>query len=152
MKNQSRLLRSFSVCVFLLAAALPAWAQSPVSIHEEPLVLPTYEIGPPDLEPMFYTGRNYQGARGAIYPYGLYDNLLDVRDNKTYKADFLENRYVKICVLPELGGRILACSLGEANMRAIVVTNLGTGDLALSDHAVPKPGLVSCWCACMPQV
>jgi tetratricopeptide (TPR) repeat protein len=77
-------------------------------MQEEPLVLPTYGIGPPDLEPMFYAGRDYQGARGAIYPYGLYDNLLDVVDNKTYKADFLENRYVKICVLPELGGRILS--------------------------------------------
>jgi len=108
MINQSRFLRPFSVCVFLLAAVLPAWAQSPVSIHEEPLVLPTYEIGPPDREPMFYSGRDYQGAQGAIYPYGLYDNLLDVRDNKTYKADYLENKYVKICVLPELGGRILS--------------------------------------------
>jgi tetratricopeptide (TPR) repeat protein len=94
----------------VLASTSLAWAQGPVSIHEEPLELPTYEIGPPDLEPMFYAGRDYQGAQGAIYPYALYENLLDVRDNKTYQADYLENRYVKICVLPELGGRILSAT------------------------------------------
>jgi tetratricopeptide (TPR) repeat protein len=95
---------------FLLASTSLVWAQAPVTIHEEPLVLPTYEIGPPDLEPMFYAGRDYQGAQGAIYPYALYENLLDVRDNKTYQADYLENQYVKICVLPELGGRILSAT------------------------------------------
>ena len=77
---------------------------------QAPLVLPTYETGPPDLEPMFYAGRDYQGAQGPIYPYGLYDNLLDTRHDKTYQADFLENQYVKICVLPELGGRILSAT------------------------------------------
>jgi hypothetical protein len=80
----------------LLIPASRVWAQQPVSMREEPLVLPTYEIGPPDLEPMFYAGRDYQGAQGAIYPYALYDNLLDVRDNKTYQAEYLENQYVKI--------------------------------------------------------
>jgi tetratricopeptide (TPR) repeat protein len=111
MTSQMRSLRLlFLVSVFLLAATSLVRAQEPVSIREEPLALPTYEIGPPDLEPMFYAGRNYQGAQGAIYPYGLYDNLLDVRGNKTYRADFLENKYVKICVLPELGGRILSAT------------------------------------------
>ena len=95
--------------LLLLSASL-VWAQAPVSIHEDPLVLPTYEIGPPDLEPMFYAGRDYQGAQGAVYPYALYENLLGVRDNKTYQADYLENQYVKICVLPELGGRILSAT------------------------------------------
>ena len=94
----------------MLASVSLVWAQGPVSIREESLVLPTYEIGPADLEPMFYAGRDYQGAQGAIYPYALYENLLDVRDDKTYQADYLENEYVKICVLPELGGRILSAT------------------------------------------
>ena len=100
----------FYVCAFFLASTSLGFGQQPVAIQEAPLVLPTYEIGPPDLEPMFYAGRDYQGAQGAIYPYGLYDNLLDVKGNKTYKADFVENQYVKICVLPELGGRILSAT------------------------------------------
>jgi len=110
MTSHTKPLQLFLVLAFLLAATSLLQAQEPVRIGEAPLVLPTYEIGPPELEPMFYAGRNYQGAQGAIYPYGLYDNLLDVRDNKTYQADFLENQYVKICVLPELGGRILSAT------------------------------------------
>src|SRR5208282_407399 len=107
MTSRMRSLKTVSFLVFLLACTSLLWAQeAPVNIWEAPLVLPTYETGPADLEPMFYAGRDYQGAQGAIYPYGLYDNLLDVRNDKTYQADFLENQYVKICVLPELGGRI----------------------------------------------
>jgi tetratricopeptide (TPR) repeat protein len=108
--DQIRISRLFSLWVFLLVATSLAWAQAPVRISEEPLVLPTYQIGAPELEPMFYAGRDYQGAQGAIYPYGLYDNLLDTRSDKTYQADYLENKYVKICVLPELGGRILSAT------------------------------------------
>ena len=110
MTNHKGFLRWVSVSALLLASTSVVWAQAPVTVREEPLVLPTYEIGPPDLEPMFYAGRDYQGAQGTIYPYGLYENLLDVKDNKTYQADYLENKYVKICVLPELGGRILSAT------------------------------------------
>ena len=110
MTGHIRSLSFFLVSAFLLASSSRVWSQSPVGIWEAPLVLPTYQIGPPDLEPMFYAGRNYQGARGAIYPYALYDNLLDVRSDKTYQAGYLENKYVKICVLPELGGRILSAT------------------------------------------
>jgi tetratricopeptide (TPR) repeat protein len=90
--------------LILLPALLTAG--SPVKVWEEPLVIPTYVTGPPDPNPMFYFGRAYQGARGMIYPYPLYDKLTDRKENKSYKAVYLENEYLKICVLPELGGRI----------------------------------------------
>jgi tetratricopeptide (TPR) repeat protein len=110
MPNPIRSLQLLSFSLTLLACTSLLWAQAPVNIWEAPLVLPTYQTGSPDLEPMFFAGRNYQGAQGAIYPYGLYDNLLDIRSDNTYQADFLENKYVKICVLPELGGRILSAT------------------------------------------
>jgi tetratricopeptide (TPR) repeat protein len=109
-KNSTICLQVFLFSLLLTACTSPLGAQESVNIWQAPLVLPTYETGPPDLEPMFYAGRDYQGAQGAIYPYGLYDNLLDIRLDKTYQADFLENQYVKICVLPELGGRILSAT------------------------------------------
>jgi len=90
------------------SAFRPLWAQSPVKIWEEPLLIPTYQVGEPDRNPIFYSGRAYQGAKGAIYPYPILDKLTDVRENKTYKAVYLENQYVKLCVLPEIGGRILS--------------------------------------------
>ncbi len=81
-------------------AAVRAW--------EEPLVIPTYRIGKPDPNPIFYTGRAYQGAKGPVYPYPLLDKLTDIREEKTYTAVYLENEYVQICVLPEIGGRIFS--------------------------------------------
>ena len=83
-------------------------ADSGVKIWEEPLTIPTYRIGDPELNPMFYHGRAYQGARGAIYPYPFMDRLTDIREDRTYRAVYLENRYIKVCVLPEIGGRIFS--------------------------------------------
>ena len=82
-------------------------AGEPVQMAEKPLVLPTYEIAPPDANPIFFTGRTYQGARGEIYPYPFYDVLTDEKIDKTYRALCLENEYIDVIVLPEIGGRIL---------------------------------------------
>jgi tetratricopeptide (TPR) repeat protein len=38
----------------------------------------------------------------------MLDKLTDVRENKQYHAVYLENPYLKLCVLPEIGGRILS--------------------------------------------
>ena len=98
------------VVAFLLISSSMLWAQAqaPVHIWQAPLTLPTYKIGPPEQSPMFFAGRIYQGAAGKIYPYPLYDRILDVRGDKTYQADYLENKYVKISVLPQLGGRVFS--------------------------------------------
>lgn len=90
----------------LLLIILPLCAQ--VKVWEDTLTVPTYVVGPPDPNPFFYTGRTYQGARGEVYPYPMYDKLSDKVESKTYKALWLENEYLKICVLPELGGRIFS--------------------------------------------
>ena len=79
-----------------------------VKIWEEPLAIPTYMVEPPDLNPIFYKGEVYQGAKKSIYPYPSLDKLTDIRENKTYKALYLENQYVKISFLPELGGRLFS--------------------------------------------
>lgn len=81
--------------------------QDEVQIYEEPLVLPTYPIGPPDKNPVFYVDRAYQGAKGEVYPYPMQDNLKDEMIDKEWKALYLENEYVKICILPEMGGKLL---------------------------------------------
>ena len=55
---------------------------------------------------MFYDGRTYQGAKGPMYPYVLVDRLSDTAVDKTYRVVWLENEYVKLGILPDLGGRI----------------------------------------------
>ena len=93
---------------FLQPAAVAAPGPSPVRMWEEEIRLPTYEPGKPDKNPIFYSGRSYQGAKGPVYPYPLLDTLTDVRKDRPYRAVYLENRYVQFCVLPELGGRVFA--------------------------------------------
>ncbi len=98
-----------SGCALLLAAlAVLATtnAQGAVEIREESITIPTYLAGPPDPNPMFYFGRNSQGAKGRVYPYPLYDSLTDIKSNKTYRIVYLENEYVRIGILPEIGGRV----------------------------------------------
>ena len=87
-------------------AAMAAPGPASVQMREESLVIPTYQPGAPDKNPIFYSGRSYQGAKGPVYPYPLFDKLTDVRKDKSYRAIYLENEYVQFCVLPELGGRI----------------------------------------------
>lgn len=82
------------------------FTKSSVTIYEKPLVIPTYQTGKPDPNPRFYEGRAYQGAQGRVYPYPMMDRLTDNRNDKTYNAVYLENEYIKICVLPEIGGRV----------------------------------------------
>jgi len=83
-----------------------AAAPSPVEVREADLVLPTYVAGDPEPNPMFYFGRASQGAEGRVYPYPLYDTLTDRKEDRTYRIVYLENEYVRIGILPEIGGRI----------------------------------------------
>ncbi|HSC55498.1 MAG TPA: DUF5107 domain-containing protein [Phnomibacter sp.] len=77
-----------------------------VKAWEEIVVLPTYPIGAPEKNPMFLEKRVYQGSSGVVYPHAVIEKIADEKTDRSYKALFLENRYIKIMVLPELGGRI----------------------------------------------
>ncbi len=73
---------------------------------EETVVIPTYGVGQPDKNPMFLERRVYQGSSGIVYPYPVIDKVEDTPQPKEYRAVFLENRYLRIMLLPELGGRV----------------------------------------------
>ncbi len=77
-----------------------------VRAWEETVVIPTYGTGSPEKNPVFLERRVYQGSNGSIYPYPVTEKILDEKENKPWQALFLENRYLKILILPELGGRI----------------------------------------------
>ena len=55
---------------------------------------------------MFLERRVYQGSSGAVYPYPVVEKILDEKRDKQYQALILENEYLKVMVLPELGGRV----------------------------------------------
>lgn len=92
----------------MLFPSIIVWGQSAVTVSEVDEIIPTYLSGPPDPNPMFFFGRGTQGAEQRIYPYPLYDNLTNQKSDETYHLIYLENEYVKISVLPELGGRLFS--------------------------------------------
>ncbi|MBD1433106.1 DUF5107 domain-containing protein [Sphingobacterium sp. DN00404] len=77
-----------------------------VKIWQESVTIGTYEVGKPDTNPMFFESRVYQGSSGTVYPYPIIESISDKKIDKVYHGLFLENQYIKIMVLPELGGRI----------------------------------------------
>ncbi len=77
-----------------------------VKAWEENILLPTYEIGKEEKNPMFLEKRVYQGSSGVVYPYPVVEKVSDEKKDKPYKAIFIENEYIKAMIFPELGGRI----------------------------------------------
>ncbi|MBQ6415470.1 MAG: DUF5107 domain-containing protein, partial [Butyrivibrio sp.] len=75
-------------------------------IWEESVLIPTYEVGKPDINPMFLEKRVYQGSTGKIYPYPSTNEISRTKKDVAWKAVFLENEYIKVMILPQLGGRI----------------------------------------------
>ena len=77
-----------------------------VKAWREIVTIPTYECGKPDKNPMFLENRVYQGSSGVVYPYPVIESISNEKVDKDYKAVWLENEYIKVMILPELGGRI----------------------------------------------
>ncbi len=76
------------------------------SVWEEEVIIPTYPVGEPERNPIFLENRVYQGSSGAVYPLPVIERLTDEKEDRTYHAVFLENEYLKVMILPELGGRV----------------------------------------------
>ncbi|MDR0413970.1 MAG: DUF5107 domain-containing protein [Prevotellaceae bacterium] len=84
----------------------PTVFSSEVRAWEEDVLLPAYEIGREEKNPIFLEKRVYQGSSGAVYPYAVVEKISDEKREKKYHALFIENEYIKLMALPELGGRI----------------------------------------------
>lgn len=77
-----------------------------VKAWHENVVIPTYEVGKPEKNPIFLEKRVYQGSSGVVYPYPVIESMADEKVDKTYDAIYIENEYIKVMILPELGGRV----------------------------------------------
>ena len=105
-------------------------AMETVKIWEERIVIPTYEVGSPDKNPLFLEKRVYQGSSGKIYPYPSIQEISREKTDHAWNAVWLENEYLRVMILPELGGRI---------QRAYDKTN--DYDFVYYNHVI-KPALV----------
>ncbi len=75
-------------------------------VWTEKVTIPTYEVGTPEKNPIFLEKRVYQGSSGSVYPHPVIEKISDEKIDKEWQACYLENDYLKIMILPELGGRI----------------------------------------------
>ncbi len=104
MKKYKLLVTTLFITTLLLQAGGNLSAQ--VKLSEQEWVLPTYQVNPPDKNPMFFKGESYQGASKYIYPYAMNDAISNQKEDHAWKALVLENEYIKLCVTPEIGGKI----------------------------------------------
>ena len=77
-----------------------------VTVRREEVNIPTYEIQEYDKNPMFLERRVYQGSSGRVYPHPVCEGVADQKTDHIYQVVFLENEYLLVMILPELGGRI----------------------------------------------
>lgn len=80
----------------------------PVRCWEEQVVIPTYPIQDADPNPMFLEKRVYQGSSGKVYPNPFTDRVALEKKDQQYRAIMLENEFIQLMILPEIGGRIHA--------------------------------------------
>ncbi len=77
-----------------------------VKAWKEIVSIPTYEVGKEEKNPIFLEKRVYQGSSGVVYPYPVIESISNVKTDHLWNAVYIENEYIKVMVLPELGGRI----------------------------------------------
>src|SRR4051812_10988829 len=81
-----------------LTGVVTAWSQ--------PVTFTTYEPLPADRNPMFLERRVYQGSSGRVYPLPFVDRISTEPCEKQWEAIHIENDYLRLMILPQLGGRI----------------------------------------------
>lgn len=81
----------------LLSILLFACSGDYAKIKEEAISFPTYAFSDPN--PVAQPDRNY-------YPYFRFDGYSQTAEAKDWKVIELENRYVKVSVMPEVGGKV----------------------------------------------
>jgi len=90
--------------VLVLSNGVSVRGQDSPRVWEAPLTIPTYELGPANPYPALLDWQRRKWR--PVYPYPFLDSLTSTRKDKTYKAVYLENEYLRVSVLPELGGHV----------------------------------------------
>ncbi len=96
------------LATLVLIPSRSSWAK--VRAWEGTITVPTYGWQE-DINPKFWALEDQvKGSTTVkapiVYPYTMQDHLSRTKADRTYKALFLENEYLKVTCLPELGGRL----------------------------------------------
>ncbi|MGQ9503674.1 MAG: carbohydrate-binding family 9-like protein [Thermogutta sp.] len=122
-------------CLCLVASSFAEASGAPVRTWSDSITIPTYPWEE-DPNPKFWAleggPRLSTTVHGSIvYPYRMQDHLLRSKQDRTYRAIFLENEYLRITCLPDLGGRIHS------------VMDKTTGAEMFHLNKVIKPGMIA---------
>ncbi|TQL01544.1 DUF5107 domain-containing protein [Cellulomonas sp. SLBN-39] len=101
-----------------------------VACWEQDVLIRTYEPAAPDPFPQHLRRRVYQGSSGAVHPLPLVDRIAAEPRTRAWRAVHLENRWLRVVLLPEVGGRVH------------VVLDKVTGTDLVYRNDVVKPALV----------
>ncbi|PVU83869.1 DUF5107 domain-containing protein [Cellulomonas sp. WB94] len=91
---------------FTLPERPDSLADAPVAGWAAPVTIPTFETGVPEQLPAYLDMRVYQGSSGKVLPLPMIESIDRAAHPRAWQAVHLENEYVRLMVLPELGGRI----------------------------------------------
>jgi tetratricopeptide (TPR) repeat protein len=80
------------------SGAVKAWS--------EPVEMLSYMPAEPDRNPLFLEKRVYQGSSGRVYPLPVIDSVATVPQVRSWQAVHIENEFIRLMVMPEIGGRI----------------------------------------------
>jgi tetratricopeptide (TPR) repeat protein len=124
---------ALSVLLIIIGfASSEVWGQA--KAWRGTITIPTYPWED-DVNPKFWalegTAKlSTTGTGSIVYPYTMQDHLSRTKVDRTYKAVFLENEYLKVTCLPELGGRLHS------------VFDKTTGQEMFHKNNVIKPGMI----------
>ncbi|HEY3380908.1 MAG TPA: DUF5107 domain-containing protein [Vicinamibacterales bacterium] len=92
------------VCAGLIALSCAPRAGSTVRVWEATRTIQTYEEGSPDPNPPF----DLFSSTRFNYPYTMRTRLTEKRAPRTWRTLHLENEYLAVAVIPDLGGHLLS--------------------------------------------
>ena len=90
----------------LILTEAPRDLTGDVKAWREPVNILTYSPQSADKNPMFLEKRVYQGSSGRVYPLPFIDRVATEPEMKLWDAIHIENKYIRVMILPEIGGRI----------------------------------------------
>ena len=102
-KGSVGFLTTLVVCAVAVTRGAPDVSR--VRVWQDTVEIPTYSEGPANPNPpfdLFSFGR-------FNYPYALRDALTNKREPVSWRALHLENEYLRLTVLPDLGGHVYSC-------------------------------------------
>ena len=90
----------------LVLPEAPPTESGSVKAWREPVVMRSYMPAAPDPNPMFLERRVYQGSSGRVYPLPFIDRIATEPADHAWQAVHIENQFLRLMILPEIGGRI----------------------------------------------